>query len=288
MNSKIAENPDHSGLETVDCLFCGSSDSKYWGSESGFDAVKCTKCGLVYVRQRPSAEAIASATVLGQHSTEVGHLDFVYNRSARKLRRYRKRVERLYSDELRAGKPLSWLDVGAGFGELIEALESLLPSHSEIVGIEPMEPKAESARNRGLAVSSRSLDEIDQQFDVVSIVNILSHVPEPGSFLQKLAKLTKPGGSIYLVTGTGGDLATRQEYPDRLELPDHLLFAGREHIEQWLARSGFTVEKVDMQRVDTPISAAKALVKRAMNRPARLTIPYRSKFRDIAVKARRN
>jgi len=275
------------GMETVDCPYCHADHPDPWGIENGFTAVKCGDCGLVYVNPRPSLRGISDATRLGQHKIGTGQVDVAYTRSTRKMRRYARRIQAMYGAEIFAGKPIRWLDIGAGFGELVEALATVLPPGSEIAGIEPMARKVASARSRGLAVSDADLDSIDRDYDVVSIVNILSHLPDPDAFIARVARLVRPGGSLYLVTGNGGDLDSRTEYPDRLDLPDHLLFAGEAHIEGFLKRHGLVVEERDARRLDTPLWMAKGLVKRAIGRSAHVAIPYRSRFRDVSFKARK-
>jgi 2-polyprenyl-3-methyl-5-hydroxy-6-metoxy-1,4-benzoquinol methylase len=275
------------GMEEVNCPYCRLDRFYPWGVENGFTAVKCDGCGLVYVNPRPSLSAISEATRLGQHRIGTSQLDVAYTRSARKIRRYARRVQAMYGAEILSGKPLCWMDIGAGFGELVEALGTVLPPGSEIVGIEPMDRKVVSARSRGLAVSDTELDSVDRDYDVVSIVNILSHLPDPDAFIARVARLVRPGGSLYLVTGNGGDLDSRNEYPDRLDLPDHLLFTGERHIAGFLERHGLIVEKTDARRLDTPLWTAKSLVKRALGRRAHVAMPYRSRFRDVSFKARK-
>lgn len=274
-------------LEHIHCPFCGANEHRPWGSENGYDAVKCVSCGLVYVNPRPVLDNISEATRLGQHETESGRMDIAYKYSRRKIRRYARRIHAIYSEEIEIGRPLSWLDIGAGFGELVEALGLVLPKQSEVVGLEPMQPKVKAARARGIALQDGELATIDRQFDVVSLINILSHLPDVDGFLAQAAKLVKPGGTLLLVTGNGGDLASSDEYPDNLILPDHLVFAGKSHVVGFLQRHGLSVEKFEARRTDTAFWAAKNLAKRAMGIPERLGFPYRSPFRDLAFKARK-
>ena len=274
-------------LEQVHCPFCDADKPRPWGKENGYEAVKCGACGIVYVNPRPALAKISEATRLGQHETESGPLNVTYKYSRRKIRRYAQRIQSIYGEEIRQDKPLSWLDIGAGFGELVEALWMVLPKSSEVVGLEPMLPKVLAAKERGIVLQDGSLDSIDRQFDVVSLINILSHLPDVDGFLAKAAKLVKPGGTLLLVTGNGGDLSSAAEYPDRLDLPDHLLFAGKSHIVGFLERQGLDVEKFEARRLDTAIWAAKNLVKHVIGRPAHLVVPYRSDFRDVSFKARK-
>lgn len=273
-------------LVEVDCPLCRASASVEWGHENGFTARKCSACGLVYVSPRPDDSHISEATKVGQHRGEAQQLNFIYARSTRKIRRYRTMLRRGLGEAM-PSSAVSWLDVGAGFGELIEAVQDLLPKGSSIRGIEPMGPKAEDARRRGLPISSEPLSSIDEQFDFVSLINVLSHLPDPAAFLTDIARLVRPGGTLLLVTGNGGDLDSAADYPDRLDLPDHLVFAGRDHVARFLETAGFTLYRARARRVDTPLFAAKLLIKKMLGARVPLVRPLQSPFRDMFYLARR-
>lgn len=272
--------------ETVACPLCRESRSHRWGSENGYHAVKCAGCGLVYVNPRPRLEEITEANKIGEHATEGGTLDVVFRRSLRKLRHYRRVVRRMFAGEIAAGAPLSWLDVGAGFGELVEVLQGVLPAGSRVEGIEPMQAKAAHARERGIPVRAATLPEVDERYDVVSLINVFSHLPDFDAFMEDIRGVLKPGGTLFLETGNGGDLADGAAYPDVLYLPDHLVFAGVGHMHAFLERNGLKVTAVHQQRVDTPAWVARNVVKRLLGRQARIGLPHSSPFRTVFIKAR--
>jgi 2-polyprenyl-3-methyl-5-hydroxy-6-metoxy-1,4-benzoquinol methylase len=122
-------------------------------------------------------------------------------------------------------------------------------------------------------------------FDVVSVMNVWSHLPDPVAFMKQVRTLLAEGGLILVQTGTGGDLASAADYPDALLLPDHLNFAGERHVVGVLEQVGFEIKSIRRKRADTATFAAQNAVKWLLGRPARLTIPYQSPFRAIYVLA---
>jgi SAM-dependent methyltransferase len=274
------------GQVAVACPLCDRREAWGWGSENGYSAVKCLGCGLVYVSPRPADDGISEATRTGQHRHEAGAMSVIYAPSRRKLARYRARMHRVLAPEL-GQDPVSWLDIGAGFGELIEALRDVLPAGSRIRGIEPMAAKAAHARARGLPVTSERLAQVTDSFDFVSLINVFSHLPDPGAFLSDIRRLVRPGGTLVLMTGNGAELDSADSYPDRLDLPDHLVFAGRPQLDAFLGEAGFEPYARDLVRLDTAGWAAKALVKKLLGQPVPLVLPYRSRFRDMLYLARR-
>ena len=252
-----------SETEWITCPLCHAAEHRAWATENGFSAVKCAACGLVYVNPRPSDGEITEANILGEHRSDAGRLNVVARRDPRKVGRYRRILGRTFQDLIDAGRPVTWLDVGAGYGEVVEAVQSILPAGSQVEGIEPMVAKAAEAQRRGLPVTRTALSALTRQFDVISLINVFSHVPDFAGFLTQLRARLCPGGPLFLETGNGGDIL-RSEYPDALSLPDHLVFAGEKHIAQFLDAAGFSLVSTRRDRVDTVTQFAKAVVKRAL------------------------
>ena len=272
--------------ENIACLLCGASETAPWGSENGWTAVKCSNCGLVYVNPRPREVEISKANELGEHRTEAGVLRVVYSRDAHKLEYYRKVFVRLFADLLAKDEPVRWLDVGAGFGEVVEVLQALLPRGSVLEGIEPMRAKATNAQQRGLPITSRLLSELPDRYHVISLINVFSHLSDPRAFLGEVDDHLLPRGEVFIETGNGGDLNNANEFPGPLYLPDHLQFAGESHLEQFLRDTGFAVLAKHRQRTDTLRVAIHWAAQWARGCPAKLRLPYTSPFRTILYRAR--
>jgi 2-polyprenyl-6-hydroxyphenyl methylase/3-demethylubiquinone-9 3-methyltransferase len=99
------------------------------------------------------------------------------------------------------------LDVGCGGGLLAEALAragadvtaiDLAPSMIDTARMHAMESnlaidyRVESAESMAQAHSGK--------FDVITCMEMLEHVPDPGATLATLARLVRPGGNLFLST----------------------------------------------------------------------------------------
>ncbi|MGE0458956.1 MAG: class I SAM-dependent methyltransferase [Bauldia sp.] len=276
------------------CQFCGVSASKPWGSEAGFVAVKCLNCDFVYVNPRPADSDISDGNKIGEHRTLDGSLlDVSAGRSPAKTARYRDVVGRLMSDRLH--EPVDWLDVGAGYGETVAAVKGLFPQGSLVTGVEPMDRKASVARGNGLDVVTGLLADLepDRQFDVISAINVLSHLPDIRGFLREISGRLKPNGLVLIETGNGADLASRRQYPDTLFLPDHLVFAGKRHVAGFLADTGFTLVRSAEYPIHPPgirglVYWAKQIAKAVSGRHGNFRSPFGSPFRSVLYLAARN
>jgi hypothetical protein len=169
---------------------------------------------------------------------------------------------------------------------MVEALRNTAPSGSWCEGIEPMVPKAEDAQRRGFPVRAAYLCDVSEKYDVASIVDIFSHVPDFRSFLGELKEVLLPRGEIFIKTGNGADVGDRCRIPEPLNLPDHLVFAGRAHLTQFLEEAGFEVVSLSAHRVDGLIYSARNTVKWLIGKPVRLGLPYASPLRTIYLRAR--
>ncbi|WP_233503352.1 class I SAM-dependent methyltransferase [Sphingomonas psychrotolerans] len=267
-------------LETVDCPCCESKGHRHWASENGYDAVKCTRCGTVYIRERPRREDISAAARDGVHPTEDGVLDQRLHRQGWKVPFYAGIVRRFFEGE----KGLRWLDVGAGNGEFVEAVQRALPD-AEAMGIDPMKVKVACAQKRSVPITAQTLEEVTGSYDVISIINVFSHIPDFQHFGRLIRARLKPGGSLFIETGNGGDLPSRADYPGELLLPDHLVFSGIEQMKQTLGRLGFGRVEHFSRRTDHPLWAAKQMVKGALKGRPRVFIPWTRKFRTIFYRA---
>lgn len=273
-------------LETIVCPYCSSDQHQPWAEEAGFKVVRCGGCRLLYCNPRPSLAAISMAVRTGVHSAEAHHLDVRAHRVAGKVRYYRRALRSLFADIWDRRQPISWLDVGSGYGEVLEAVSALAPAGSSLEGLEPMAAKAARARARGLTIVEDYLRPEHPEVDIMSLVDVFSHIPSFSSFLSDVRSVLTPGGALFVETGNLADLDGREMFPGELGLPDHLVFTGEKQLEGYLNQAGFEVVRVERRRIDGIVNLPKNLVKRALGRPAALTVPYTSKYRSLLVRAR--
>jgi 2-polyprenyl-6-hydroxyphenyl methylase / 3-demethylubiquinone-9 3-methyltransferase len=99
------------------------------------------------------------------------------------------------------------VDVGCGGGILAESISQ---SGANTTGIDLSEKALKVAELHALevganltyrAISAEDLaDEQAEQYDVVTCMEMLEHVPDPASVVRACAKLCKPGGTLFFST----------------------------------------------------------------------------------------
>ena len=103
---------------------------------------------------------------------------------------------------------LQVLDVGCGGGILADAMAR---QGAQVLGIDLAEKSLRVAQLHALEaqtphiqyreISAEALaEEMPQAFDVVTCMEMLEHVPDPGSVVRACAELVKPGGWVFFST----------------------------------------------------------------------------------------
>ena len=99
------------------------------------------------------------------------------------------------------------LDVGCGGGILAE---SMAQRGAEVTGIDMGEAPLAVARLHSLEMgvslnyqqctAEQMAEQHPEEFDIVTCLEMLEHVPDPRSVINACARLVKPGGHLYFST----------------------------------------------------------------------------------------
>ncbi|WP_083919199.1 class I SAM-dependent methyltransferase [Methylosinus sp. LW4] len=90
------------------------------------------------------------------------------------------------------------LEIGCGTGSLLKLIQANLAT--EVIGVEPNEERAVSARSKGLMVTtgiatSEFLESVGT-FDVIIFADVLEHLQYPGETLLRVRESIRPGGIV--------------------------------------------------------------------------------------------
>lgn len=289
MKTSTAEQSESIATERVACPVCEGSESTPWGSENGWSAGRCVQCGCVFVNPRPVAPDISQAAKTGLHPTQSGLRNMIESYRRSTVNDYRARFSEIFTKDEVSRPNLRWLDVGAGFGQLVTAVQHMLPADAVVEGLEPSEHKRLVASKHGLNLHEGTLEEFaGGTYDVVSMSNVLSHLADPRRSIAQLRALLRPGGHLILLTGNLADCKV-EDCPGALNFPDHLLFVGKKTLNRLLTDGGFEIEIIKEYKSFFPenelVRMIKNVVKRLLGRPIRTK--NTGPFRDLLVKARR-
>jgi SAM-dependent methyltransferase len=201
----------------VRCPLCGATDAVVWKASSITGdlvpedlAITDSRYGttLPLLQCRRCDFRFADPSTVPDLLALYGALDDPAYSDTAGVRRVQQRT---LIDALRRHRPdaHTLLDVGAANGLLVdEASRAGMVG----VGVEPSETLAAEARALGVDVHTGVLphpDLADRQFDVVTLIDVIEHVPDPVDLLRLARARLAPGGCVMVVTPDIASLAAR-------------------------------------------------------------------------------
>lgn len=154
------------------------------------------------------------------------------------------------AEKIQAFSPGSMLDVGCGDGRLIHELRSKV---ERLAGMDFSERSLHFARgfNAHADFLHGDPDDLDEEFDLVSAIEVLEHIPDQGisEFLQKLSRRVKKGGCLLLsVPSTAIPLTPKHYRHYTLELLEAQIAEARLPVEmvsfEYLFRASYFLKKL--------------------------------------------
>jgi len=191
------------------CCFCGEgADARVRHLVRGFRIMQCLDCGMVYTDPRVSVRKMLDQVyVQGYVGAARADADSrpLLSRLWRSLRWGRSPnagARKRWSFIRRWAPPgdeVHLLDVGCNTGYATELIARERPGW-RVVGIEPSQPFARAARERGLEVRCGFLEDTswEDEFDLLCAWDVIEHVPEPVGFVRALRRVLRPGGRAIL------------------------------------------------------------------------------------------
>lgn len=178
-------------------------DKAFVSSLSGIDisdlpvsVARCEACGHQFIR--PVPQPLFLKAFYGAYMSEAKK-GFYKERAQEEIpvsfrRRYGRWLERVRY----LGGRDSLLDVGTGLGMFLRLAREY---GFEVAGVEPNDEAAEVLQKRyGIQVHACLIEELDTlaKYDMVTMWDLLEHLPDPQKVVRKAHKMLNPGGLLVL------------------------------------------------------------------------------------------
>jgi 2-polyprenyl-3-methyl-5-hydroxy-6-metoxy-1,4-benzoquinol methylase len=202
----------------LSCPACGEGAVRALGTKNGWPLLECGGCRSMFVER--GALPTEAEIYEGGHPEAEGSAPPLVAAS----------LERLVRECAPFRSTGRWLDLGFGQGDLLDVAGRL---GWICYGTELARTSLEHGTQRGWQVSAEP--ETDGRFpaggfDVVTLIELLEHVPDPVRLLRSAARWLRPGGCLYLTTPHAASLNRRC-----LGL-EWSVVAPPEHLTLWTAR----------------------------------------------------
>jgi 2-polyprenyl-3-methyl-5-hydroxy-6-metoxy-1,4-benzoquinol methylase len=188
------------------CQLCGSARRTTKFAEPPFEVVTCADCGLVYVTPRLSTRALLAIYDEGywksQNPKVRGYADY-----AKEAALYLKTFALRMALVDRWTKPAARvLDVGCAAGYFLRVMQE---RGHDVHGVELSAAIAKEAvltlgagriHTGTLDEAVRAKDYAAHSFDLVTLWDVIEHLPDPQAVLRACRELIAPGGRLLLET----------------------------------------------------------------------------------------
>ena len=239
-------------------------------ARNGCDILQCSVCSL----GRTEAAGFDPETYYTRDYFDGGHADgYADYLGAEPVLR---REFAATVDFIRTFKPGGrLLELGCAYGFFL----AVAKEHFDVTGIEIAEDAAAHGRSLGLNVITGAADETMLSglapFDVIVLLDVIEHLPDPLGTLALCERHLAPGGIIVLATGDFGSWPARIAGA-RWRLmtpPQHLWFFTRGSMRGMASSLGLALERFEHPWKIVPLSLIVFQLKRMLGlKPSRATV----------------
>lgn len=232
-------------METVACNLCGSReyttvyempDRRFFRDEF-FAVVECSRCGLGFLNPRPSI-----AEIQKYYPPEYYQGPPTSSHDRYLTRRYTRQANYLTGAQNGSARK-KLLDVGCANGDFPRFMAA---RGWEVEGVEISDS---TEKIKDFPIYTQELQHIpmdEPTYDAVTAWAVFEHVHDPMGCFQKASRIVKPGGLFVFLVPNFGSIASRHLFCE--DIPRHLYFFTRETVNQYLHKTGFTLEREDNGR----------------------------------------
>ncbi|HBG46159.1 MAG TPA: hypothetical protein DDW94_04125 [Deltaproteobacteria bacterium] len=266
------------------CMICGSGEARPAAEVSGYSYVKCAGCGVERMGAYPTPREISDFYEAGYMKKRADNPSIHIHFSDEYREAYFAEKDLTFSDLRLAPSTLAGkrvLDVGCANGQFVEYMSR---SGVEAEGIDISNEMVGVARQKGLNCAVRELTDMDGEYDLITIWDVIEHMIDPKAAVGKARALLSPGGEIIIQSPCTGMISELFAGKWLYYMPvEHIHLFSQESLFDLLSGAGFSVVSWVRFGSCNPKGSIPDVNKRAMD-----TIAKRLGFGDtIAVRARR-
>ncbi len=237
-----------SGFVKVKCPACNADRGRLAFQKYTLDYQRCGDCRTIYINPRPTEDQLADFYRNSQNYEYWNKYIFPATEDARREKIFKPRAERVREIcKKQKMKPKTLVEVGAGFGTFCEEVQKL-GFVEKVIAVEPTPGLAQTCRAKGLNVIESPVEKAEfapGSVDLVCSFEVLEHLFDPADFIEKCAKIMRPGGLAVITNpnGEGFDVVVSPEHSGTVDV-EHLNYFNPDSMRVLFERFGFEVLEV--------------------------------------------
>lgn len=220
--------------ELQQCVLCGSEELIPLERYSSAHLCQCLECHLVFSIQRPSSEQIE---LLQKRVKKKDRITY------EAIRRYAYILDRF--EHFRKTNRI--LDLDCSHGEFLEMAKK---RGWEVYGTADTQEALETCEKKGLKMSGGAMNLShfeDGFFDIVCSRNVLEHLIDPNTVLQKIHKILRSGGLVYVTTPNFNSILRyrlREKY-SVISYPLRLVYYSNKTLKRLFRKNNFKILEIE-------------------------------------------
>ena len=188
-------------IEPMDCPICGSADNEHMVQIYGFDYGICDNCGVARMLQIPASQSLRDFYTDGAYEAEKQPGEDLISTDS-----FHERVNLISTPKVQhvldnLNKPAPyWVDIGCGVGDLVQAANNL---GAKAIGYdidmrEISHGIAMGANIKNVDITDENAGELLGEADIISLISVIEHVPNPHHMLKSILDHSKPDATIVI------------------------------------------------------------------------------------------
>ncbi len=221
------------------CSLCSSSDASFYTNKNNFNLYKCSSCGLIFISPIPESIGVYDDSYFSGAEKGFGYVDYDADKEPM-IPTFNKYIDILHEMGVRGG---SLLDIGAATGFFMNIAKN---RGFVVTGVEFSNYAAEKGRKLGLNLITGDLISQkfpDESFDVITMFDVIEHVPNPKEIIFEVKRILKKGGVVIINTPDAESLWAKVlgKHWQLIMPPEHINYFSPKNLGDYFTENGFRV-----------------------------------------------
>ncbi|MBU2699178.1 SAM-dependent methyltransferase [Sporomusaceae bacterium BoRhaA] len=187
------------------CPVCGSQQNHFFANNGSLNYVQCNECSLAFMNPAPAGDSINEG-FQGDDAIVMEYFNIMMKYKTALPEKPDPLIDNKLSDIYRIKSSGSLLDVGCSVGDFLHKAKYFY----DVEGVE-VNPFTAAVAEQFFTIHKNYLSELKlpaDQYDIVTLHQILYGVPNPVGLLQDIYKVLKIAGKLYINTPNSDSFAT--------------------------------------------------------------------------------
>ncbi len=237
---RLIQKRKNNAIPSTNCITCNSKETSFWFTKNKANVHRCKNCRLIFVYPIPEATSeIYSDNYFCGATDGFGYINYEQDKIAG-ANVFTKYLSFIFQYRPQKGR---LLDVGSATGAFVQAANE---ANWEAIGVEISDYAASEGRKKGLDIRTGIIETCgfdENSFDVITMLDVFEHLPNPVETLSHIKKLLRPGGLFVINIPDAGSAYARimgKRWPLIIP-PEHIHLFNINNLEMILDRGDFSI-----------------------------------------------